>query len=101
MSKEVKRWDLRIVNRYAGDGTGEIETDATMKAGPHGRYVLHSDYDALLAERDAAQKDAERYRWLNNPANFHAAVSQQLWLLHGSQEFGERIDKAIGKGAQP
>lgn len=60
MSKEVKRWDLRIVNRYAGDGTGEIETDATMKAGPHGRYVLHSDYDALLAERDALAKAAQR-----------------------------------------
>jgi hypothetical protein len=60
MSKEVKRWDLRIVNRYAGDGTGEIETDATMKAGPHGRYVLHSDYDALLAERDALLDERDR-----------------------------------------
>lgn len=26
--------------------------------------VLASDYDALLAERDALKKDAERYRWL-------------------------------------
>ncbi|WP_417786720.1 hypothetical protein [Stutzerimonas xanthomarina] len=26
--------------------------------------VFASDYEALLAERDAAQKDAERYRWL-------------------------------------
>lgn len=65
------------------------------------RRQFYARAQALLAERDALNKDAERYRWLNNPANFHAAVSQQLWLLHGSQEFGERIDKAIGKGEQP
>lgn len=29
-------------------------------------FVLASDYDALLAERDALRKDAERYRWLRN-----------------------------------
>lgn len=60
MSKEVKRYELRIVDRYAGDGTGDIETDARMKQEAKGRYVLFSDYEALLAERDAAQKDAER-----------------------------------------
>lgn len=43
----VTRYDLRIVNRYAGDGTGEIETDATMTAGPHGRYVRYEDYQRL------------------------------------------------------
>ncbi|WP_313489138.1 hypothetical protein [Stutzerimonas nitrititolerans] len=62
MSKEVKRYELRIVDRYAGDGTGDIETDARMKQEAKGRYVLFSDYEDLLAERDAAQKDAERYR---------------------------------------
>jgi hypothetical protein len=55
MSKEVKRYELRIVDRYAGDGTGDIETDARMKQEAKGRYVLFSDYDALLAERDAAR----------------------------------------------
>lgn len=52
MSKEVKRYELRIVDRYAGDGTGDIETDARMKQEAKGRYVLFSDYDALLAERE-------------------------------------------------
>lgn len=55
MSKEVKRYELRIVDRYAGDGTGDIETDARMKQEAKGRYVLFSDYNALLAERDAAR----------------------------------------------
>ena len=57
MSKEVKRYELRIVDRYAGDGTGDIETDARMKQEAKGRYVLFSDYEALLAERDALKSE--------------------------------------------
>lgn len=60
MSKEVKRYELRIVDRYAGDGTGDIETDARMKQEAKGRYVLFSDYDALLAEWDALKEAAQR-----------------------------------------
>jgi len=59
MSKEVKRYELRIVDRYAGDGTGDIETDACMKQEARGRYVLFSDYDALLAERDRLREALE------------------------------------------
>lgn len=88
MSKEVKRYGM------CGFESGIVATE-------DGCFVGVDDYDTLLAERDALAKDAERYRWLSNPAHFHAAVSQQLWLLHGSPEFGERIDKAIGKGEQP
>lgn len=61
MSKEVKRYELRIVDRYAGDGTGDIETDARMKQEAKGRYVLFSDYDALLAERDRLREALERF----------------------------------------
>lgn len=59
MSKEVKRYELRIVDRYAGDGTGDIETDARMKQEAKGRYVLFSDYEALLAERDRLREALE------------------------------------------
>lgn len=52
MSKEVKRYELRIVDRYAGDGTGDIETDARMKQEAKGRWVSWDDYESLLAERD-------------------------------------------------
>ncbi|MGE4335329.1 MAG: hypothetical protein AB7E55_05050 [Pigmentiphaga sp.] len=74
MSKEVKRYELRIVDRYAGDGTGDIETDARMKQEARGRYVLFSDYDALLTERDALA-EALQYalddfdRWASEPGS--------------------------------
>lgn len=45
MSKEVVRYLVK-----AGSECSEM--------------VYASDYDALLAERDALVKDAERYRWL-------------------------------------
>lgn len=51
MSKEVKRYGM------CGFESGIVE----MKDGP---YVDADDYDALLAERDAAQKDADRLAWL-------------------------------------
>ena len=46
MSKEVKRYIAEECNRRLG------------------LFVPASEYDALLAERDALKKDAERYRWL-------------------------------------
>lgn len=50
MSKEVKR--------YVGAGA-MVPVDSGYG---EGIFVAASDYDALLAERDAAQKDAERAR---------------------------------------
>lgn len=32
-----------------------------------GRPVILSEWEQLVAERDALRKDAERYRWLRNP----------------------------------
>ena len=72
-----------------------------MDAAEGTRKALLAEIEALKAERDALRKDAERFRWINTPTNFQAAVSRQLWRLHGSPEFGKRIDKAIGKGKQP
>ncbi|KJJ61525.1 hypothetical protein RT21_20005 [Pseudomonas sp. 10B238] len=54
MSKEVKRYDP----------FGYYGLSALMHEDVLGDWVRVSDYEALLAERDAAQKDAERYRWL-------------------------------------
>lgn len=58
MSKEVKRYDPEGYSqpaRLSGSGTH-------MNENPQGDYVLASDFDTLLAERDALKKDAERYR---------------------------------------
>lgn len=52
------RYDQRVTE----DGAGLYATDEPNTRGM--QYVSALDYDALLAERDAAQKDAERYRWL-------------------------------------
>lgn len=54
MSKEVKRYDP-----YGYDGLSALMCESKL-----GDYVSHEDYEALLAERDALAKDAERYRWL-------------------------------------
>jgi len=58
MSKEVTRYDLRVTN----DGAGLYATDEPNTRGM--QYVRALDYDALLAERDALAKDAERYQLL-------------------------------------
>ena len=59
MSQEVKRY-------YVGPRTAEILAGQPASEPPADfiSLVLASDYDALLAERDAAQKDAERARIL-------------------------------------
>jgi len=51
MSKEVKRYDP-----FGYDGLSALMHEDVL-----GDYVRHEDYDALLAERNAAQKDAERW----------------------------------------
>ena len=84
MSKEVKRYELRIVDRYAGDGTGDIETDARMKQEAKGRYVLFSDYEALLAERDRLSL-----------ALLHA--DKTIFRLQAEQPTTRRIDAYLTK----
>lgn len=105
MSKEVKRYELRIVDRYAGDGTGDIETDARMKQEAKGRYVLFSDYDTLLAERDALK--AEQALWEPIHYEIHRRAEKQ-WCLSSQCDFEvtvtyedyAAIDAAL-QGAQP
>lgn len=52
MSKEVKRYNFDV-DKFGWPRAYESE---------HGRWIKRDDYDALLAERDAYKKDAERYR---------------------------------------
>lgn len=59
MSKEVKRYNFDV-DKFGSPRAYESE---------HGRWVKRDAYDALLAERNAAQKDAERYRWLRDPCS--------------------------------
>lgn len=59
MSKEVKRYDpLLGLARNAKLRRMDIQCD------PQWVLDLAAEREALLAERDAAQKDAERYRWM-------------------------------------
>lgn len=94
MSKEVKRYELRIVDRYAGDGTGDIETDARMKQEAKGRYVLFSDYDALLTERDALEGRCEAAKTL---ALKFFELAAQLDPV-GAKAFADQLDL---QGEQP
>lgn len=83
MSKEVKRYCL-----------GEFAEPHTYPIGP-GSHVLASDYDALLAERDAAQKDADRLAWLiGNGVQVTSVGGDPIRLTR------EVIDAAL-QGAQP
>jgi len=83
MSKEVKRyapWDSEngMVEHQFGNWVDADDYEALLAENEsmRGLYKMHqqtetremrelrAERDALLAERDAAQKDAERYRWL-------------------------------------
>ena len=66
MSKEVKRW---VVRTSGLDGVMPVNEFYT---GRDQQYVLASDYEALLAERDALKKDAERWRPLSAPGQIKA-----------------------------
>lgn len=64
MSKEVKRYGYG----YVDDGNGNRYLGLIEK--PDGNLVKHEDYKALLAERDAAQKDAERMAFIEEHPNW-------------------------------
>jgi len=86
MSKEVVRYLVK-----AGSECSEM--------------VYASDYDALLAERDALRKDAERYRWLRDPCSgaerviFYCRGDYGRGLM-SSAMLDAAIDAAL-QGAQP
>lgn len=93
MNKEVKRYDpLAGLARNAKLRRMEMQCDP--------QWVLD-----LLAERDAAQKDAERYRWLLRQAWFQSAFDRYDFDDGGMQHRFERcaaeiIDAAL-QGEQP
>lgn len=66
MSKEVKRYYTTLAfDRPDIAANCSIQgRPATCTSYELTCVVLASDYDTLLAERDALAKDAERYRWL-------------------------------------
>lgn len=59
MSKEVKRYDPLL-----GLARNAKLRRMDMQCDPQWVLDLAAERDALLADRDAAQKDAERYRWM-------------------------------------
>lgn len=89
MSKEVMRF-------YAADDFSGEEC------------VLASDYDALLAERDALKKDAERWRHARNILTVDAIETAQSEYINFGLPPAEsesiRVDQAIDaamQGEQP
>lgn len=92
MSKEVKRYSYG----YVDDGNGNRYLGLTEK--PDGNLVKHEDYEALLAERDAAQKDAERYRWLRDIAGNR--ILNELARDCTMDGWDAKIDAAL-QGEQP
>ena len=105
MSKEVKRYELKITKRYTG---GRTEESARMGRDAAGRYALFSDYEAILAERDALKKDAERGRHARNILTAEAIETAQAEFIQFGTPSDEaeniRADQAIDaalQGAQP
>jgi hypothetical protein len=91
MSKEVKRYNFDV-DKFGSPRAYESE---------HGRWMKRADYDALLAERDALAKDAERYRWLRNPDQDVALVLDKM-VSSGVYEYraGDELDAAIDAAMQ-
>ena len=82
MSKEVERYTFVC----------DIENE---------EYVLASDYDALLAERDRmakALKEIDAADWSSSESATDFAISQTKGLLIGKMK---RIARAALQGAQP
>jgi len=77
------------------------------------RAVLESDYDALLARCEAAERDAARYRWLAGADVPAHSVRWSRWNLsywagfHGGwmpltgTELDDRIDAALAAQEPP
>jgi len=103
MSKEVKRYSYG----YVDDGNGNRYLGLIEK--PDGNLVKHEDYKALLDERDALAKDAERYRWLRMAdwwdSHLCAVRNPAKQVKLGSDcPSRDRLDDAIDaalQGAQP
>lgn len=92
MSKEVKRYDVRRSGLHAD---GELSSSRGVD-----KVVLASDYDALLAERNALAKDAERYRFLMRELG--GSVSQVVMgsPVFSNEDVNAAIDAAL-QGEQP
>ena len=92
MSKEVHRFN--VVKMLSEEGN-------KIDYKPHGPAVVLADaYDALLAERDALAKDAERYRFLMRELG--GSVSQVVMgsPVFSNEDVNAAIDAAL-QGAQP
>ncbi|WP_462382238.1 hypothetical protein [Pseudomonas sp. Marseille-QA0892] len=91
MSKQVKRYGM------CGFESGIVE----MKDGP---FVDADDYDALLAERDALKKDAERLDRLDLESEaygFEGIHEGNRWMIDGPYKtVRDAIDAAM-QGVQP
>jgi hypothetical protein len=104
MSKEVKRY-----NPLLGLARNAKLRRMDMQCDPQWVLDLAAERDALLAERDAFAKDAERYRWLrmadwwNSPLCVIRDPKQQAKPgtdCPSRDRLDEAIDAAL-QGAQP
>ena len=112
MSKEVKRYDpygydglSALMHEDADGGWVRSENYDALRlelAEASADFVrIANERDALLAERDALAKDAERYRWLRNPDQDVALVLDKM-VSSGVYEYraGDELDAAIDAAMQ-
>lgn len=87
----VQRYTLRIVERYAADGSGEVETYTQMKPVENGQYVLASDHEKRVAELEAELAEAEALLRVMHVEHGYRSIAD--WLArHGGQSEAQKTE---------
>ena len=102
MSKEVKRFFIMpgavpVMQSDSPAYTPMTNHETYVHTVP---VVLGSDYDALLAERDALKKDAERFHWLAHQGDACQWMNIIKVDPDDFESYAEAVDAAM-QGEQP
>lgn len=92
---DVKRYELRIVDRYAGDGSGEIETHANMRESKSGSYVKYGDFDRVTAERDALQLRLNAVEEENDRLKSELGQCEAMASMVAEREWAEHVGTGV------
>ena len=90
------------------DSANKAFADMTLAVGDVAKVCINKVVDvkdaeltALRARCEAAEKAAERYRWLNRKDNFLITIEDKPCRLKCGKPLNDWIDAAIAKEQQP